>query len=379
MMLENVISETQNDPRFMRGYEIIARGDEPQMMRDDWYQVPSQNGNTNYHVVRRPDGWKCSCPDAWFRGVQCKHTHAVKFWLALKEKLAEEAVEEPHGSNMVCKFCHSTHVIKYGFKGRKQVYKCKGCDRKFVPDDGGGKYDPRIITLCLDLYFKGVSLRKISDHLRQFHEVKVNFSTIYRWIEKYIRLMTDYLSTLKPELGDTWMTDEMMVKVGGDWTWLWNTIDMSTRFQLVSVVTRERQMKDARMVFMKAKQVGGKKPKFMRTDGLYAYKRAFKKVFYDHHQSSKHIQLKNITHRENTNAIERMQGSIRDREKTMRGLKIENTPIVDGHQVYYNYIRRHMGLDGKTPAQEAGIELELGDNRWLGLLKKSLEQKNYHV
>ncbi|RLG17762.1 MAG: hypothetical protein DRO65_04590 [Candidatus Altiarchaeales archaeon] len=38
------------------------------------------------------------------------------------------------------------------------------------------KYDPRIITLTLDLYFKGVSLRKISDHLKQFY----NLNTIIR-------------------------------------------------------------------------------------------------------------------------------------------------------------------------------------------------------
>ena len=34
-------------------------------------------------------------------------------------------------------------------------------------------YDPKIMATTLDLYFKGVSLRKISDHLRQCHGLEV--------------------------------------------------------------------------------------------------------------------------------------------------------------------------------------------------------------
>jgi len=57
----------------------------------------------------------------------------------------------------------------------------------------------------------------------------------------------------------------------------------------------------------------------------------------------------------------------------MRGLKIEDTPIINGHMTHYNFIRTHMGLDGRTPAEEAKIDLNLGNNKWLDLLRKSLE------
>jgi putative transposase len=42
-----------------------------------------------------------------------------------------------------------------------------------------------------------------------------------------------------------------------------------------------------------------------------------------------------------------MNGEIRDREKTMRGLKKIDTPILKGCQIYHNYIREHQAL-GKT-------------------------------
>jgi len=67
---------------------------------------------------------------------------------------------------------------------------------------------------------------------------------------------------------------------------------------------------------------------------------------------------------------------MRDREKTMRGLKVEDTPIVEGHRLYYNFVRPHESLDGKTPSEEAGITIE-GKNKWLTLMKTSLAYQKY--
>ena len=56
----------------------------------------------------------------------------------------------------------------------------------------------------------------------------------------------------------------------------------------------------------------------------------------------------------------------------MRGLKVENTPIVEGHRLYYNFIKPHESLDGKTPSEEAGITIE-GENKWLTLIHKTVQ------
>ena len=74
----------------------------------------------------------------------------------------------PIDDKLVCKFCGSDHVIKYGKANDKQVYFCKTCARKFVPNQGFEHmwYSPDVVVATLDLYFKGVSLRKIADHLR---------------------------------------------------------------------------------------------------------------------------------------------------------------------------------------------------------------------
>ena len=70
------------------------------------------------------------------------------------------------------------------------------------------------------------------------------------------------------------------------------------------------------------------------------------------------------------NVLERMHGSIREREKIMRGIKVDDTPIIPMNQIYYNFVRPHMGLDGITPAEAAGVGIE-GENKWMELLKRS--------
>jgi len=48
-------------------------------------------------------------------------------------------------------------------------------------------------------------------------------------------------------------------------------------------------------------------------------------------------------------------------------------PLRDGQMLYYNFIRPHMTLEGKTPAQKAGINVNLGQNKWMELLKQAID------
>jgi hypothetical protein len=46
------------------------------------------------------------------------------------------------------------------------------------------------------------------------------------------------------------------------------------------------------------------------------------------------------------------------------------SPLIDGYQMYHNYLRPHQGLDGKTPAEKCGIKIE-GDNKWITLIQNA--------
>ena len=297
----------------------------------------------------------------------------------------EENKESVDNKPFCCTHCGSENYIKYGKKNKKQQYMCKDCNRKFVDNlyFERLKGDPKIICLTLDLYFKGVSLRKICDHLKQFYGLKIVHGTLLNWLRKYIDIMDNYVSQFKPKLGTVWQVDEMMVDIDGKWHYLWNVMDEFTRFHLASVISKERATKDARKAFQVAKKRShNDKPRCIVTDGLGSYKKAINKEFHTVKKETTHIGNTGIRGKYYKNAkfynndVERLHGTIRERNKTQRGLEKEDSVFIKGHQLYYNFIRPHQGLNDYTPAHFANIYLGLSDKRWENLFMQSIEYRN---
>ena len=157
-----------------------------------------------------------------------------------------------------------------------------------------------------------------------------------------------------PNVSDTWRADELYVKMKGDMKYVFALMDDETRFWIAQEVADTKYKHDARKLFQMGKQLMGKKPKTLITDGLQSYHDAYKREFWTRKEPrTEHI--RHITFRgdRNNNKMERFNGEIRDREKTMRGLKTKDTPILNGYQIFHNYIRPHEALRGKTPPKLA--------------------------
>jgi len=72
----------------------------------------------------------------------------------------------------------------------------------------------------------------------------------------------------------------------------------------------------------------------------------------------------------NNNKMERLNGEFKDSEKVVRGLKKTDSSINSGYQIYRNYVRPHSSLNGKTPAQACGIEVQ-GIDKWHTLIQNA--------
>jgi hypothetical protein len=81
----------------------------------------------------------------------------------------------------------------------------------------------------------------------------------------------------------------------------------------------------------------------------------------------RHVQDMRLGGQVHNNKIERMNGEPRDREKVVRGVKKEGSPLLAGLQIYHNYVRPHMALDEKTPAEKAGVTVK-GEDKWLTII-----------
>ena len=72
--------------------------------------------------------------------------------------------------------------------------------------------------------------------------------------------------------------------------------------------------------------------------------------------------------------MERLNGTLRERVKVQRGWKTHKSAIAEGQRIYYNFVKPHQALDGKTPAEKSNIKIG-GGNKLIGLLKSSVKKE----
>ena len=282
-----------------------------------------------------------------------------------------------------CNLCESEDVIKFGFNyfenHKTQKYKCRDCNKIFCYQDKlpRNHVSSEIVSLCFDLYFKGLSYRVIRQHILEQFNLRVNHVTIYNWIQSYSEKIKNYVDGLNPNLSPVWQIDETFIAFKGSYgdkikrtkgNWCWVGIDTSTRYIVDMFLTSDRMMDTSENFFKRIKTVETN-PEVIATDSLPAYGYCIKKYY----PKATHVRLKHISIKPNTSFIERYNSTIKNRTKTMRCFEsfcsCQNT--LTAFQIYYNFLRPHMALDGKTPAQAAGINLNLPE-RWLSLIRYAL-------
>jgi len=365
----------RTNPREEKGKAIPQ--DQITRINSNHYTVKSQTVNKTYNVIQTSSGWSCGCPDHRYRHICCKHIHAVEFSIKIREEIKQKnTITISPVSISECLYCKSDNITKDGLRHNKygdiQKFYCKNCNKYFTINLGFEKmkHDPRGITTAMQLYFSGESLRNVARSLKLLG-MDVTHQTIYNWIKKYTNLMQKYLEKIVPQVGDTWRADEIYMKIKGDMKYLFALMDDESRFLIAQEVADSKYSHDASSLFRKAKEVAQKKPEIMITDGLMSYHNAYLNEFRTM-QAPRTVHIRNITIRgeKNNNKMERINGEIRDREKVMRGLKKKDTVILDGYKLFHNYIRPHMGLDGQTPADKVGINIQ-GDNKWITVIQNA--------
>jgi transposase-like protein len=374
--------------RELKGVTIAGLGNQIKRITPSRYLVHSQSSDNWYEVRQKFDGkgWTCSCPDHINRKVICKHLWAVHISKEFRSALSyrENAIEIPQPQiEMVCYNCGSEDVIKNGQrknrKGNTQKFCCKQCGHNWSDNLGfvKNKIPTNAITAGLDLYFKGISLRQIRQHLIQFYGINISHVAIYKWIRKFGEVVTPFVDKLMPpHLSKVYHVDEMMVHVKkaeifkGHYQWLWNVMDNSTRFWISSKISNDRRPDDARVVYQDAKKKSPT-PIAIVHDGLKSYNEAYWKEYYTHKNPRvKDIRSISVRHDGINQKVEALNGIFRTREYVMKGMDNPQSAqrLVEAFRTNYNFLRKHGSL-GKTPAEQAGIKLDLGQNKIENLIK----------
>lgn len=286
-------------------------------------------------------------------------------------KLMEDIVRERRDieRQLACKFCGAGNVVRYGSNRGIQRYLCNSCGRTFTDNAAvATMHTPSMqVASALSMYYGGMSLNAIRRHLEQQYGNRPSDSTVYRWLVRFTKKAIEEVRKHKPEVGDVWVADETVLRIGGKNTWLWDILDAKTRFLLASHISQTRGTRDAQILMEKAAERAGKVPQIVLTDKLKAYLDGIELAF---GSDAKHIQSRGFKVHLNTNLIERFQGTLKDRTKVMRGLKSLKTArlLLDGWLVHYNFFRPHEALKDRTPAEKAGIGLPYRD--WLDVIRE---------
>ena len=364
------------DTRQIRGQAIYEKQGQIERNNSTHYFVKSQSSNGRYDVISTELGWTCSCPDHVYRHVCCKHIHAVEISRKMREAVKETVTVREIDLGR-CKFCDSMNIIRKGIKKAKrgdlQQFGCKDCGKRFVQNLGFERKQatPEQITMAVGLVFSGLSTRKTATALRMTG-TKKSHMTIERWAKEYAELMERFVDSITPQVGEEWRTDEIYLMIRGDRRYLFDMLDSQTRYWLAKMVAKHKGNDDVAPLFKKAKEVAGKVPAKLVSDGAanfaHAHRRQYAAKSFMHKESvhESHIHMAGDL---NNNQMESFNGNtVRLREEVTRGLKTEDAAILTGLRLYYNCVRPHLGLNGKTPAEAAGIRIE-GDNKWKTIIQ----------
>lgn len=364
--------------RLERGRRIVEGGGQVKRMDKHTYEVRSQTWrDRSYEVIHTEHGWACSCPDHMEAGFHCKHMYAVEISRQVRESVSD-TITIPQVDLNKCKRCGSDRIVKDGIKKLKkgdiQAYKCKECGKKFTHNLGfeNKRATPEQITTAVDLVFSGLSLRKTATSLHRMG-VEVTHVTVLNWAEQYAELMERHFDAITPQVGEQWRTDEVYTKIRGERKYMFAMLDSETRFWLARQVAEHKGTDDVKPMFRKAKEVAGKVPSVLTSDGAANFAEAHRDEYAPKNylwKDSVHISHIHMSGDMNNNQMESFNGNTyRLREEPTRGLKKDDSAILAGLRMYHNFVRPHLGLpDHITPAEAAGIHIE-GADKWRTMIQ----------
>ncbi len=293
----------------------------------------------------------------------------------------------------ICPNCNSNKVVKRGKRktqnrGLIQRYGCLDCKKRFVEDNGFFKMKnhPKKITCAIDLFYRGVSTRKVQEHFKAFYPHNSSNVTVYRWVVKYSKMISNFTDKLKINGGKEIQVDEVEYHrrqkhkkgtKGVSKDWFIDSIDVKTRYMVSCNYFNKRTTENINIVMKRAEYKTQGNITTVTTDGFFAYIKSVKNTFGYSNKTHQYKVFHNVVNASRGDGfniyIERLHNSLRERTKTFRGFhgSVESADsIMKGWEIFYNFIRKHQSI--KCCPYELATDLKLNNpNKWLGLIEAS--------
>jgi putative transposase len=259
---------------------------------------------------------------------------------------------------ITCKSCGSNAVVKYGKYRQQQRYWCKSCHKKFKADKSGFhmKTPGNEISRFLKLFYCGTGVEEIKRLMQaEFGRVWAK-RTLFNWLHKYAKSSVSANQYCHPLItGDTWIADETVIRIAGQKVRIFDIQDEKTRFLLATHITLWPAAAETGVFLQQAYQNAGKMPARVITDSYISY---LIETENNTDSGNRYIPMNVFKLETDTQRIVPFHATLRDRTTVVKRLKsIDSASLFNrSWMIYYNFFRPHEALNGKTPADQAGIE-----------------------
>jgi putative transposase len=180
-----------------------------------------------------------------------------------------------------------------------------------TPSCAGYRFPAEVISYAVYLYFRfPLSLRMVEEMLA-VRGIEVSHETVRKWGLKFGREIANGIRQRRPQGGDKWHLDEMVVTIVGKKHYLWRAVDQDG-FVLEALVQSRRDKKAAKRLLRKLLKKQSRAPHVMVTDKLKSYAAAKKEIM----PGVEHRQHKGLNNR-----AENSHQPTRRRERQMKRFK----------------------------------------------------------
>lgn len=259
---------------------------------------------------------------------------------------------------VTCKHCGNSNITRCGSYKGVQRYFCKDCRRKFKLDNNlFYMRDPaECVGEALGLFYQGMNIDVITYQLKKKYPRRPSRPVIYKWINKFSEKAFEIFKEYKPRLSDNWILGESFLDKGGKRVFMYDVIDETSRFLIGSAVSPVHSVQTVKTLLDEAQKRTGKKPDYIM---VHALDEVYKKI----KRAITFCEVEQIDNKDPGHDfyIEYFQIFGRIFEPRMLFLaRLRSDDImqrfIDGWYVNYNFFQPQKELDGKTPAEEAGID-----------------------
>jgi len=96
-----------------------------------------------------------------------------------------------------------------------------------IPSYAGYRFPAEIMSHAVWLYFRfPLSLRHV-DELLAARGIVVSHETVRQWGLKFGQAFANQIGRRRPNAGDKWHCDEVVVTIAGKKHWLWRAVDQN--------------------------------------------------------------------------------------------------------------------------------------------------------